>query len=96
MFKNFSANIITKNTNATIIPEFKTNADGLGFFSRIFLTNMRVKIKTSEITSRSFIKKNRNESLEKKSNRYIKIDTTMAPINQRLRFVFILEPVTLK
>jgi hypothetical protein len=53
MFKNFSANIITKKTNATIIPEFKTRVEGFGFLSLIFFMKKRVNTKIKEITSTS-------------------------------------------
>lgn len=69
---------------------FNTSAEGCGFFSPNILIRYNVSIKRSRIDNESLIKKNRKESLEKKSNRYIKIAVTKDAIIQRIKLVLIL------
>jgi hypothetical protein len=90
IFRIFSANNITKNINAQIIPTFNTSAEGCGFFCPKILIIYNVRTIKSRIDNKSFIIKNRNESLEKKSSRYIKIPKTSDAIIHRIRLMFIL------
>ncbi len=90
MFIIFSANIITKNINAHIIPIFNTNAEGCGFFCPKILIIYNVRTIKSRIDNESLIKKKIKESLEKKSNRYIKIAVTNDAIIQRTKLALIL------
>lgn len=48
---------------------FKTNAEGCGFLCAKIFIRYNVRTTKSTTDSRSFIMKNRYESLEKKSNR---------------------------
>lgn len=58
-----------RNTNALIIPIFKTSADGCGFFLPKDLIKNRISTNKSSAANKSFIIKNRFELAGKKSNR---------------------------
>ena len=90
MFRIFSANIITKNINAHIIPIFNTSAEGCGFFCANVFIRYDVRTRRRRIDNESLIIKKIKESLGKKSNRYIKIAFTNDAIIQRTKLALIL------
>jgi hypothetical protein len=86
----------TRKIKATIIPEFKTSAEGCAPECLIFRIITNIVITVKGITSKSFIIKKRFNSLEKNKSLSRIIESDNTPIIHQLKFEFILYPCTIK